>query len=256
MKSFTAFMKKEWMESVRSGKIVILIILFILLGIFSPAVAKLTPWMLKMMEDSLAEMGVIVTEVPVNALTSWTQFFKNIPIGCIVFACLYSSIFTREYQSGTLILMVTKGLSRWKVVLAKSTLVFLAWTVCYWLCYAITYGYNSYFWDNRIASNLFFAAVLWWLFGVWVISLITFFSVICKSSTGVLLGIGGSVLVSYIAGLFPQAKEFMPTILMDGMQLLSGTAGMDAYWSAVGVTVIMCVMLAGVSIPFFNKKSI
>lgn len=256
MKSFVAFMKKEWMESVRSGKIVILIILFILLGILGPAIAKLTPWMLKMMEDSLAEAGLIVTEVPVNALTSWTQFFKNIPMGCIVFACIYSGIFTREYQAGTLILMLTKGLSRWKVMLGKYTLVFFIWTFCYWLCFTITYGYNAYFWDNRIASDLFFAAALWWLFGVWVISLITFFSVICKSNTGVLLGTGGSVLVSYVVGLFPKVKAFTPAMLMDAMPLLSGAAEMDAYKDAVYVTVILCILLVGASVPLFNKKNI
>lgn len=43
MKSLLAFMKKEWMEQVRSGRLLILVIIFILLGIMNPAVAKLTP---------------------------------------------------------------------------------------------------------------------------------------------------------------------------------------------------------------------
>lgn len=53
MKSLLAFMKKEWMEQVRSGRLLILVIIFILLGIMNPAVAKLTPWLLEMMADSL-----------------------------------------------------------------------------------------------------------------------------------------------------------------------------------------------------------
>lgn len=256
MKSLFAFFKKEGLESLRSGKIAILVILFILLGIVGPAFAKLTPWMLKMMEDSLAEMGLIVTEVQVNALTSWTQFFKNIPVGCIVFACMYSGIFTREYQSGTLILMVTKGLSRCKVVFAKFALLFLFWTFCYWLCFAVTYGYNEYFWDNGIASNLPCAVSFWWLFGVWIISMIVLFSVIFGNNTGVLLGTGGMVLTSYIAGLFPKIKEFMPTMLMDAMPLLSGVTEVEDYRKAVFVTVILCVLFVGVSIPLINKKYI
>ena len=51
MKSLLAFMKKEWMEQVRSGRLLILVIIFILLGIMNPAVAKLTPWLLEMMAD-------------------------------------------------------------------------------------------------------------------------------------------------------------------------------------------------------------
>lgn len=39
-----AFMKKEWMENVRTGRIWILLILFGLFGVMNPAIAKLTPW--------------------------------------------------------------------------------------------------------------------------------------------------------------------------------------------------------------------
>ena len=43
MKSLLAFMKKEYLEAARTGKIVILILLFVLFGIMNPAIAKLTP---------------------------------------------------------------------------------------------------------------------------------------------------------------------------------------------------------------------
>lgn len=119
MKSFIAFFKKEVLESVRSGKLTILGILFLLFGIMNPAIAKMIPWLLEIMSDYFAEAGMTVTEVTIDALTSWTQFFKNIPMALIVFVLVYSGTFTREYESGTLILILTKGLSRYKVVLAE-----------------------------------------------------------------------------------------------------------------------------------------
>lgn len=85
MKSFIAFFKKEIFECIRSGELTFFCILFLIFGIMNPAIAKLTPWMLETLSDSLAEQGMMVTEVTVNALTSWTQFFKNIPIALIVF---------------------------------------------------------------------------------------------------------------------------------------------------------------------------
>ena len=45
MKSLLAFIHKEMLEQRRSGKLIILGILFIVLGIMSPAIAKLTPWL-------------------------------------------------------------------------------------------------------------------------------------------------------------------------------------------------------------------
>ena len=43
----------------------------------SPAVAKLTPWMMETLSDSMAGSGFIVTDVQVDALTSWTQFLRT-----------------------------------------------------------------------------------------------------------------------------------------------------------------------------------
>ena len=86
MKSLLAFMKKEYLEAARTGKIMILMLLFVLFGIMSPAIAKLTPWMMETLSDSMAESGLIITNVQVDALTSWTQFFKNIPIALIASA--------------------------------------------------------------------------------------------------------------------------------------------------------------------------
>lgn len=256
MKSLIAFIKKEGLESVRSGKMIILIILFALFGIMTPAIAKLTPWMMEMMADSLAETGLVITGVQVNALTSWTQFFKNIPIALIVFILLYHGIFIREYQTGTLILVLTKGLSRYKVVLAKSALMLMLWTLCYWLCFGITYVYNSYFWDNGIAGNLLAAGAYWWLFGIWVVCLMVFFSTISGSSAGVLLGTGSCVLASYLAGLFPKIGKLAPTALLDSAYLLAGAETTDSYRNPLIVTLLLCIACFAVGVPMMDKRQI
>lgn len=97
MKSLFSFMKKEYLEAARTGKVMMIILLFVLFGIMSPAVAKLTPWMMETLSDSMAESGFIVTNVQVDALTSWTQFFKNIPIALIAFVLIFSDIFTNRF---------------------------------------------------------------------------------------------------------------------------------------------------------------
>ncbi len=78
----------------------------------NPAIAKMTPWIMEMLSDTLAEDGLIFTDIQVDALTSWTQFFKNLPVALIAFVLIFSDIFTKEYKSGTLLLVLTKGLSR------------------------------------------------------------------------------------------------------------------------------------------------
>ena len=112
MKPLLAFIKKEYLEAARTGKITILALLFVLFGILNPAIAKMTPWIMEMLSDTLAEDGLIFTDIQVDALTSWTQFFKNLPVALIAFVLIFSDIFTKEYKSGTLLLVLTKGLSR------------------------------------------------------------------------------------------------------------------------------------------------
>ena len=256
MKSLPAFMKKEYLEAVRTGKIIILILLFVLFGIMNPAIAKLTPWLMEMYADTMAESGLIVTSVQVDAMTSWAQFFKNIPIAIIAFVLIFSDIFTKEYKYGTLLLMLTKGLSRYKVILAKTVLLLSLWTLGYGLCFAITYGYNAYFWDNGIVNNLFSSAAIWWLFGIWVICLIVLFSSLLQNNTGVSLCTGGTVLLAYILSLIPKVKAYSPTMLMDINSLLIDVEGIDAYIKAIVVAAVLCLVCVAVSIPIMNKKQL
>lgn len=256
MRSFLAFTRKEITHQLRSGKLTILGILFILFGIMNPAIAKLTPWLLETMADSMAENGMIVTEVTISAMDSWVQFFKNVPMALIAFILLEGSIFTAEYETGTLLLSLTKGLARYKVVLAKTAVLSLVWTLGYWLCFGITYGYNAYFWDNSIAQNLWLCILCWWIFGLWVVALTVLFSVLAKSSGMVLIGTGGVTFGCYLLGTLPKLKEYLPTTLTDGNSLIYGTAAAETYTTPLLLTAAMTVIFVAISIPLFSKKKL
>lgn len=256
MKSLLAFIRKEWTEHLRSGRVLIFGILFLFFGIMSPAIARLTPALIEMMADSLAGSGIAFTGVTVTAMDSWVQFFKNMPIALIVFILLESSIFTREYRSGTLLLSLTKGLERWKIVAAKTVIPVLLWTACYWLCFGVTYGYTGYFWDNAVAQNLLFSAGCWWLFGLWAVMLMVFFSAVSASNTGVLAGTGGIILLCVLLGIFPNVSKYLPTRLMDGNSLIYGIEKPGTYTLSLAITAVTAAVCFIVSIPVFNRKQL
>jgi len=256
MRSFFAFLKKELLESLRSGKLVILGCLFFAFGIMNPAIAKLTPWLMEMLSESLAESGMTVTAVNVDALTSWTQFYKNVPMALIAFVLIYSSTLTREYESGTLVLLLTKGLARPTVVLAKATALLGLWTVGYWLCFGVTYLYNDYFWDNAIASAIAPSALLWWLFGIWTVCLLILFSTLTKSTAGVLLGTGGCVLVSYLLSAIPRLADHTPAALASGMPLLVGAKTLPDYTVATVLTTLLSLSSLAASLLLIRHRQI
>ena len=159
MRQIKAFTAKELTELVRTGKLLLLMILFVLFGIMNPAIAKLTPWLLEMTAKSMADTGLTVTAIQVDATASWTQFYKNVPLAMILFLLLCAGTLTNEYQKGTLINVVTKGLDRWKIFVSKWAVLAAVWTAGYWLLYGITYGYTAWFWDNSTVSYPGFSAM-------------------------------------------------------------------------------------------------
>ncbi|HKM34065.1 MAG TPA: ABC transporter permease subunit [Lachnospiraceae bacterium] len=256
MKTLFAFSKKECMELIRSGKLTILLLVFVLFGIMSPAIAKITPWLMEMMESSLKDTGLIVTDIKVDAMTSWTQYYKNIEMALIIFVLVLSNTFTKEYQNGTLVLVLTKGLSRFKVILAKTFVMLLLWTICYWMCYGITYGYNAYYWDNSITSHLFYAAFCYWLFGIWILTLIVLFSALTQNNTLVLTGTSGVFIGFNLLNMFSSIQKYLPIKLMAGFSLLTSETTVADYYVAIIVTIIFSIVCIGGSIIVFNRRQI
>lgn len=256
MKSLTAFMKKDWKEHLRSARLYVLLGVFVLLGVMNPAVAKLTPWLMDTLSETLAQSGMTVEPVTVTAMDSWMQFFKNVPMGLIVFVILESSIFTREYRSGTLVLALTKGLERWKVIASKTVVLAVLWTVYYWLCFGVTYVINSFFWDNSVACNLCFSVTCWWLAGLMTVMLVVFFSSVTKSSAVVLAGTAGVYLAASLINLIPKYGKYSPAELMNSVPLITGAAETGDYTAAVIITLALTVLCVALSVPILNKKQI
>lgn len=254
MKQLIAFTKKEFLEIIRTGKIYILLIIFTIFGIMNPAIAKLTPWLYEMMSDSLMEQGITIGNVGVTAMTSWEQYYKNMSMEFIVIIVMFCGILTSEYQKGTLINMLTKGLSRWKVIAAKSIALLISWSLCYWLCFGITFGYNAYFWDNNIADHIIFAAVCSYLFGIWLISQVILWSAFLNSGSAVLLATGVIYAVVSMLSMIPGISDYLPTKLTSGMALLTGNTNVSEYTIAIVVTLVMVVVVGAVTIIKFNKK--
>lgn len=250
-----AFLKKEWMEMTRTGKLLILCILFIMFGIMNPAIAKLTPWIMEMMKESIEESGFVIGKVTVNAMTSWTQYYKNAFMPVLVIVLMSSGVLTHEYQSGTLVQVVTKGLSRRKILLSKMISVYCTWTVLYMALYfGVTYVYTVYFWSEDKVEDLFAGIIFYWLMGMFILALVLLFSTIANNGGQVLMGTGIVYMVLFFLNYVPKLQKFLPFRLMDGLQLTMGRLKMEDFIPALitsGVSIVVCSMI---SIVLFDKR--
>ncbi len=254
MRSLFAFIKKDLLELLRSGHLFILLGIFSFLGILSPTITKFTPILLELLADELEMGGMVITDIAVNVTVSWGQFFKNISMGLIAFVLIESNIFTKEYKSGTLVLTLTKGLERYKVVIAKSSVLILLWSICYWLSFAITYVCNGILWDNATVQKLALAGMTWWMLGLLVICATVLFSAIANSNILVLCGAGGVFLAIYLMGLLPKIGKYSPSMLMNTANIYMGIYSADIYTLPFVISAVICIVFIITAIPIFNKK--
>jgi ABC-2 type transport system permease protein len=174
----------------------------------------------------------------------------------IAFVLLLGGSFTREFEHETLVLVLTKGLARYKIVLAKAGYMLSLWTLGYWICFAITYGYNAYFWDNGIATGLMPAALYFWVLGLLVTAIVLFFSVLGGGYGVTLVSSGACVLLLYLLTLIPKLSRISPFALSDVSALVVGAEAASAFFPALLLSIGMTLLLIGLTIPILNKKQL
>lgn len=253
MRGLTAFLKKEFCEMIRTYKVLILGAVFFVLGVTGPITAKYMP---ELMENFLPEGMVLTLETP-KAIDSWMQFFKNVPqIGIIIVVIVFGGMMASEWSKGTLILVLTKGLPRRNVILAKFITAVSMWTAAYWLCFGISYGYTRYFWDEQ-TPRLGAAVAFVWVFGVMLIAVTLLGGVIFKGSYMALLFTGFLVVLLLLLNIFPAVQEYNPVMLFtSGMELLEGTKKLGDFTVPSVITAAAAIASLIGSIVIFDKKQL
>lgn len=254
MKSYLVFLKKELFEYSKTYKLLIMLMVFAIFGITNPFVAKLTP---KILESFMTD-GIIITLPEPTAYDAWTQFFKNATqMGLIVMVILYSGVLSSELSKGTLINLLTKGLSRTVVILSKFTGMVLVWTASIALCFGLTYGYTVYLFPVEGTSNLLFSVFCLWLFGLFLLTVLLLSAVLTKSSYGCMLITAVVVAACFILDIIPSVHRYNPVSLAtDNMGLIMDSVEASSLFSAVLITCLLSFIFVPLSAAIFRRKQI
>ena len=252
MKQTGVFFRKELTAQKRTGKFLIFIIVYVILGILAPATAKLLPKLIELVGSEAAGMTITMDEP--TALSAFQQFFGNASMGLIALFAAESGIFTGEYRSGTLVLALTKGMRRRSVLVAKSLVLVLMWTVLWWMSFGITFAYTSVYWDTGTVRNLVFAVSAYWLFGMMFAAMTVFFSSIAKGTAGVIGGLGGIYFGSSVVSMIPKVGDFLPVKLTAADPLIKGTAEISDYIPAAAITGAVIIGAFIASAVIFDRR--
>ncbi len=252
MRAYIAFTKKEIYESAKTYKLLLLIIVFLIFGFMNPIVAKLTPDIMK----SLVEQGISISLPEPTILDSWAQFFKNVSqMGLIVLVIMFSGIISNELSKGTLVNMLTKGLSRKTVILSKFTSTCLIWTLAYFLSALVTFLYSMLFWEDTEVANLLFSISIVWIFGIFLISAVILGGILFKTSYGAMLFCGVIVACLLFLNIFPKVAEYNPIQLISvNMDILKENIEISEVIKSIGVTLGASILFMISSIVIFCKR--
>ena len=103
---------------------------------------------------------------------------------------------------------------------------------------------------------LFFGFLMGYLFGIFIVCLVTLFSALARTYSTVLLGTGGVVLLSYLVGMIPKMDRLLPTALTSTGALLMGAEGSSEFIPAVVVTLVACAASVVLSLAAMEKKQL
>lgn len=252
MSGYIAFVKKEFTENMKNYRFLIMFAMFLIFGITSAFLAKFTPEILSALAADME-----MSSEPV-ALDAWKQFYKNISgVGFSAFIILYGSCLSGEYSKGTLVLMVTKGLSRKAVILAKYTVAAILMTISYWISYAATYGYTAFLWKDVSLPNVAFAALALWIAGFLYLSILMIGCVIFRQTFTGILFTGGIVAVISLLGIIEPIAKFNPFILTTkNIDLISGEITLSDFMIPAVVSIVISILGLLLAIRLFNKKQL
>jgi len=255
MRQFLALTKKEFRESAATFRLYILLAIFLLLGIMGPLMALLTPTLL----ESLAggDSGIIISMPEPTATDAWAQFFSGVvEMGMPILAIIFCGIMSNEFSRGTLINLLTKGLKRPTVILAKFFSAGSLWAIALLLAAGICYVYTAFYWDTAPIPHpvLVFGAP--WLFGLFMISLLLFGGTLFGNFYGSLFTCLGVVLALMFANFIPNVVRFNPTALTGTLSLINGTGEPSDFIRPLIICAAAIVALIAGAIAVFNRKTV
>ncbi|ARD48247.1 ABC transporter permease subunit [Sporosarcina sp. P33] len=254
MRQWIGFLKKEWVESVKTYKLLLVTVVFSILGVLNPFTAKITPVMM----EKLMPEGTVVDLPDPTALDSWLQFYKNVPqMGLIVFVLLFSTMMSKELEKGTLVILLTKGLHRSTVITAKFFMALCYWTWAIALSFSITYAYTAYYWDQSQLHHLLFAASCLYVFGIFILAVTLWGNTLFAASYGGILVALIAVISLFIAAIFPASSSWNPLELLKASpHLLTGELAPIELWVPYTLTILTAISLVLLTASYFKRKLI
>lgn len=227
-------LRKEWLELIRSYRLLVVAVVLIFFGLTSPLLAKFTPEMVALLPGG-EQLSMIIP--PPTVVDAVAQYVKNMgQFGILLALLLTMGAVAQEKDKGTAAMMLVKPLPRGAFLAAKFaalTLMFAAALTgaaiaCYYYTLLLFEALDILPW---LALNAFLL-----LYILVFIAITLFCSTLTKSQAaagGIALGL---LILLGLLGAIPGLGKYLPGELVTwGVRLIMGDTSPS--WTALGVSI-------------------
>ena len=244
---FGVLLGKELQEQWRTYRLLAVAVVFLVFGLLSPLIAKMTPEFVKLLPNG-AQLSQMMP--PPTASEAVGQYVKNISqFGVILALLLTMGAVAREKERGTAAIMLVKPVPRWAFLAAKFVAISSTFLVSTILAGAAAYYYTWLLFGALDIGGWVALNSLLFLFILVYIAL----TLLCSTLTRSQIVAGGLsfalAIVLALLGALPTVGTYLPAHLMAWGSRLSlgqsGSAGWPALWGS-GLLILLALAAAWV----------
>lgn len=239
--------RKEWLELLRSFKLIWVPLVFALLGIMQPVTSYYMPIIIEK-AGNMPEGTVIEIPVPSGAQVLADTLSQFGLLGLLILALAFMGAVSGERNSGAASLVLVKPVSFSAYILSK----WIGMMTLSWGALLIGYAASWYYTWLLIESVDFVPFLLSYLiYGLWFTFILTatlLFSTLLRSAAGAAFSaLGLAMLLSLLSGLLPKYTGWSPGSLSGfaykTVQRADGFDGSVSFGWSIGITILL--ILAG-----------
>jgi ABC-2 type transport system permease protein len=250
MNLFVAF-RKEWLELIRSYRLMVVAIVLVFFGLTSPLLAKFTPELITLIPTG----GISIQMPPPTVMDAYGQYIKNMAqFGIILALLLTMGAVAQEKDKGTAAMMLVKPLTRGAFLGAK----FLGLAAMFAIALAAA-GIACYYYTLLLfeAMNILHWLVLNALIFIYVLVFVAL-TLFCSTLTRSQAAAGGTALglmvILGLVGAIPGLGKYLPGELITwGTRLMQGDT--TSSWTAFGISIgLIVIPLLAAWLIFRNQE--
>jgi len=244
--NFTTFASKELTESLRTKKLLVMMCVFVILAIIGVLTARFMGEIFAALMGAEGAMPIMIEVPPPVWTDSYAQVFSSFTeMGIIALIMLYMGVILREKRTGTIDLMMAKGLSPATFVLSKyavaAAIALAALFTAVLTAFAYTYVLFEY---AGSIGNVLFGTMSFGVFMLMILAITFLWSTVANSTAmSAVLGLC-SFFAIFLLDFIPVVGRFMPSGLTSYGVALSVGAGQER----LGIYVIVAAAIAAISL--------